>query len=93
MYVEQPEYEITCDGSDPIEREVYQIFLNVWGNTKTFFEYWQQEVEAEWQERFYSEVPQQTTYEASLEAAWPRKRIHKCVLRSPRHQARVHKGR
>jgi hypothetical protein len=85
VYDEQPELEITCDGNDPFDREIYQIFLNVWGNTKAFFEYWQ----AQREEQVRSEVPQQTAYEASLEAAWPRKRVHKCVLQSPCHKTRV----
>lgn len=88
MYDEQPELEITCDGNDPFDREIYQIFLNVWGNTKAFFEYWQ----AQREEQVRPEVPQQTTYEASLEAAWPRKHVHKRVLRPARLKARLRQG-
>jgi hypothetical protein len=89
MYDEQPELEITCDGNDPIEREAYQIFLNVWGNTKAFFEYWQT---CPLSKPVRAEVPQQTTYEASLEAAWPRKRVHKRVLQLARLKAGVRQG-
>ena len=95
MYAEQPEYEITCDGNNPIEREVYQILLNAWGNTKAFFDYWDYYHnwrEAARQEPVRSEVPLQTDYEASLEAAWPRKRVHKRVLQPARDQARVRQG-
>jgi hypothetical protein len=90
VYDEQPEYEITCDGNDPIEREVYQIFLDLRGNTEAFFDYWR---EVARQEQVRAEVPQQTTYETSLEAAWPCKRVHKRLLQSPRDQARVRQGR
>jgi len=43
MYAEydEPEFEFTCyDGHNPIDREVYQIFLNIWENGKAFIEYW-----------------------------------------------------
>ena len=47
-------------------------------------------VAAQRQKPVCAEVPQQTDYEASLEAAWPRKRVHKRVLQLARDEARVH---
>ena len=44
------------------------------------------------EEQVRTEVPQQTTYEASLEAAWPRKHVHKRVLRPARLKARLRQG-
>ncbi len=40
MYVEQSETELSYDANNPVEREVYQIFLNIWENGKAFLEYW-----------------------------------------------------
>ena len=89
MYDEQPELEITCDGNNPVEREVYQIFLNIWENSKAFIDYWKT---CPLSKPVRPEVPQQTAYEASLEAAWPRKHVHKRVLRPARLEARLRQG-
>jgi hypothetical protein len=41
VYDEQPEVEFTFDGNDPVEREIYQIFLNIWENWEAFLRYWE----------------------------------------------------
>jgi hypothetical protein len=89
VYDEQPEYEITCDGNDPIEREVYQIFLDIRGNTEAFFDYWR---EVARQEQIRAEVPQQTAYEASLEAARPGQQLYECMLQLARLKTRLRQG-
>ena len=90
MYVEQPELEITYDREEPVERELYQIFLNIWENSKAFLDYWKT-YPLSGKEPLRSEVPREPQEARSREAR-PRQQLHQRVLRSPRHKASVRQG-
>ena len=83
MYDEQSESFCTYDGSDPVQREVYQIFLNIWENSKAFIDYWatyplsgppQGEIKVQ------SEVPREVQGTRDCKAR-PSEYVHKRLLR------------
>jgi hypothetical protein len=71
----------TYHSEDPVDREVYQIFLNIWENGKAFREYWATsplsgEVEV------CSEVPRKVQSTRGRKAKGSGKKLHLSLPRS-----------
>jgi hypothetical protein len=90
MYAEydEPEFTFACyDGSNPIDREIYQIFINIWENGKAFSEYWKAlplskpEVQRQEARQEESQALRRT------QTARARQRVHQRVLQSAREEA------
>ena len=91
MYVEQPELEITYDREEPVERELYQIFLNIWENSKAFLDYWKT-YPLSGKEPLRSEVPREIQGTRSRKAR-SRASVHQRVLLHASHKTSVRQGR
>ena len=91
MYVEQPELEITYDREEPVERELYQIFLNIWENSKAFLDYWKT-YPLSGKVPLRPEVPREIQG-TRVRKARPCQRLRQRVLRTARHKASVRQGR
>jgi len=81
VYAEQSECEIDFDGSDPIEREIYQIFLNIWEGWKAHLDCWAR------QEQVCTEVPQQEATETRSLKTRSRQQLHVGMLQRAREEA------